>query len=214
MSTWGDDNSDGDNYQAPAERRPSVERNQAPLVRPRLQLKPRSVTAGSTNTSSSSSKPSLFGAARTREEVLASKGIDPKLVEARIERKSVPLRLSKEQDEEMRALRAELAYAESQLREANENEMPEEAHRVAVAGKKKDLEELTEKFRVVNLEKAEKDKERKGSRVYGEAEATSSPNARPGRGSQGERRKFERPSERRRRLVSLLQYLYFSSHFS
>eukprot|EP00588_Corethron_pennatum_P014875 CAMPEP_0194279054 /NCGR_PEP_ID=MMETSP0169-20130528/13169_1 /TAXON_ID=218684 /ORGANISM="Corethron pennatum, Strain L29A3" /LENGTH=178 /DNA_ID=CAMNT_0039023411 /DNA_START=67 /DNA_END=600 /DNA_ORIENTATION=+ len=156
MPNWGDTNDNDDDYCADKGGGPATAASVTPAgppTRQRLQLKPRSAVRSVDANASSSSKPSPFGAARTREEVLASKGIDPKLVEARIERKAVPLRLSKDQDEDLRALRAELAHAEAALRSANENEMPEEVHRVRVTGKKKELDEMIEQFRTVNLEK-------------------------------------------------------------
>jgi pyruvate/2-oxoglutarate dehydrogenase complex dihydrolipoamide acyltransferase (E2) component len=52
------------------------------------QLKPRSQAAASAATHASAGKSNPFGAAKPREEVLASKGIDPKLVEERIEKKA------------------------------------------------------------------------------------------------------------------------------
>lgn len=63
------------------------------------QLKPRSAQAGTTssNTSGSGSRRSanLFGAAKPREEVLAKKGIDAKLMDERIQKKVAPVRFTK-----------------------------------------------------------------------------------------------------------------------
>lgn len=54
-----------------------------------LQLKPRGSSSQSQQQASSNSgKSSIFGAAKPREEVLASKGIDAKLVDERITKKA------------------------------------------------------------------------------------------------------------------------------
>jgi hypothetical protein len=64
-------------------------------VRPRLQLKPRSSKAAPQDSGSSGGgSSSIFGAAKPREAVLASKGIDPTLVDKRVERKASVTRLT------------------------------------------------------------------------------------------------------------------------
>ena len=56
----------------------------------------RSTQASTQNTAGTARKSSSnpFGAAKPREEVLAKKGIDAKLVDLRIEKKSTPVRLT------------------------------------------------------------------------------------------------------------------------
>ncbi len=63
--------------------------------RPRLQLKPRSKAAPQDSGASGGSS-SIFGSAKPREAVLASKGIDPTLVDKRVERKASVARLTGE----------------------------------------------------------------------------------------------------------------------
>jgi hypothetical protein len=65
----------------------------------------------------------IFGGARSREEILASKGIDLKKQEEALEKKAAVVKLTKDQEEEAEACRSELAYAEKELREANEKEV-------------------------------------------------------------------------------------------
>ena len=85
---------------------------------------------------------SIFGAAKPREEVLAKKGVDAKQVDARIEKKVTPVRISKEQEEEVDILRKELTTIETKLREANEMEQPEEALGVQAESKRNDAKAL------------------------------------------------------------------------
>jgi hypothetical protein len=70
-------------------------------------------------------------------------------------------------------VQAELTKAEAALREANENELPEEKYRVVVEEKRKDLNDMLAKFAAEASEKEE---------------------------SVPKTRTFERPSERRKRL--------------
>ncbi len=68
-------------------------------VRPRLQLKPRSKAAPQDSSGAAAAgggSSSIFGAAKPREAVLASKGIDPTLVDKRVERKASVARLTGE----------------------------------------------------------------------------------------------------------------------
>jgi hypothetical protein len=53
-----------------------------------MQLKPRSVGSQEAVASSRSNKPSPFGAAKPREEVLISKGIDPTTIDSKIAKKA------------------------------------------------------------------------------------------------------------------------------
>eukprot|EP00978_Attheya_sp_CCMP212_P034544 scaffold145139_cov40-Attheya_sp.AAC.1 len=190
MSSWADASDDAPPAAEPA---PS-----GPPRRQRLQLKPRSATAGSTaaapSSSSSSGKSNPFGAAKPREEVLASKGIDAKLVDARIQKKAAGVKLTREQEMEVEGLREELTVAEQKLRDANEMELPEEQYRVVVDGKRTELKELMETFTKLNLETPSKFADSSNStshKASGEGETSGEPGARP---------KFERPSERRKRL--------------
>lgn len=64
--------------------------------RPRLQLKPRSKAAPQDGGASGGGSSSIFGSAKPREAVLASKGIDPTLVDKRVERKASVARLTGE----------------------------------------------------------------------------------------------------------------------
>lgn len=70
-------------------------------------------------------------------------------------------------------VQAELTKAEAALREANENELPEEKYRIVVEEKRKELVDMLAKFAAEAIQ--EEPSDLKG-------------------------RKFERPSERRRRL--------------
>jgi len=116
---------------------------------------------------------------------LAEKGVDAKLVDSRIENKAEVLHLTKEQEEEVEAVRKELTQTEIKLREANEMELPEETYRVKYEEKKKELVDIMEKFSKMNLEK------KKGQDSAGEGGDS---------GATGQRRHYERPSERRKRL--------------
>ena len=152
----------------------------APAQRPRLKLAPRTKPVGA-SAASSGGQSSIFGGARSREEILASKGIDVKAKEKEIEEKARVLKLTKDQEEEAEACRAELAYAEKELREANEKELPVKDLPDKVEKKKKELSDLLTKFGELNIKKAEEmEKEVKGKLKEGKP-------------------RFERPSERRKR---------------
>mmetsp|Transcript_21099 Transcript_21099/g.38162 ORF Transcript_21099/g.38162 Transcript_21099/m.38162 type:complete len:302 (-) Transcript_21099:159-1064(-) len=196
MSSWADASEDT----VPLEQAPA-EYTGGSGVRPRLHLKPRSATAGQDHHASGggSSKSNPFGAAKPREEVLASKGIDASLVDKRVERKASVPRLSAEQDRQVEGLRAELTDIEEKLREANEMELPEEDFRVAAEEKRGELNELMEGFHKLNLtERNDKETEMRKERASGGARGGGGGGEAPG--SPGGSRKFERPSERRRRL--------------
>ena len=61
------------------------------------QLKPRSAqgVSAAQQAASASAKSNPFGAAKPREQVLAEKGVDPKLVDSRIEKKAEVFHLTK-----------------------------------------------------------------------------------------------------------------------
>jgi hypothetical protein len=186
-------------------------------------LKPRSVGAADASTvEHKSGKSNPFGAAKPRELVLASKGIDPSTIDAKVAKKSVvkhytkvrwfdmfiryvmlwgpeknrwkmpptpfqapshlltylfppihpPFRRTQEQEREIEAVRSELTKYEAELREANEMELPEETYRLKAEEKRKELSALMAKFAKENEEQQPAASEMK----------------------------FERPSERRKRL--------------
>jgi hypothetical protein len=97
-----------------------------------------------------SGKSDPFGAARPREQVLKQRGVDVALMDSRIERKAEVHHFTKEQEQEIEAVRSELEVAEANLRDANEKELPEETFRVAVEAKRKQLNDLMEKYGKMN----------------------------------------------------------------
>ena len=94
---------------------------------------------------------------------------------------------SADQDRQVEALRKELTEVEEKLREANEQELPEEEYRVAAEEKRAELNKLMKEFTEMNL---------KGPSADVKAETGG---GRDG-GKPNERKHYERPSERRRRL--------------
>lgn len=189
MSSWADAS---DDPVEPLEQAPA-EYTGGGGVRPRLHLKPRSAKAAQDQAAAhaSSAKSNPFGAAKPREEVLASKGIDATLVDKRVERKAHVPRLTADQDKQVEGLREELTELELKLREANEMELPEEDYREAAEAKRTELNDLVKGFHDINLkERTSKDDERRPERGHGGG----------GGGGGDAPRKFERPSERRRRL--------------
>lgn len=127
-----------------------------PAGRPRLQLKKRDpaavAAAARTRADSASGKANPFGAARPREETLKAKGVDAAEMDRKIEAKSNAVtRLTRQQREEADVLSAAVKVAEDELREANENEMPEMALMATLSEKKKALNDLLEKFAAENL---------------------------------------------------------------
>ena len=186
-----------------------------PHERPRLHLKPRSATAAAATTTttasaSSTSKSNPFGAAKPRELVLASKGIDPTLVDTRIEKKATQTRFTAEQDRQVEALRKELTAVEELMREANENELPEEEYREKAEKMRGELNDLVKEFREVNLK--DRNASAGGSAAGGAGSAGgggyagaasaggAGDKAADEKGGDAGAQKFERPSERRRRL--------------
>ena len=85
----------------------------------------------------------------------------------------------------METLRGELTEIEKQLREANEMELPEEKFRVAAAQKRKELTELMAKFAESNS----------SQQTHSTSETNVTETA-----TRSNHPKYERPSERRKRL--------------
>ena len=120
--------------------------SEAPSERPRLKLAPRSAAAAS----SGPAKSSIFGGARTREEILAAKGVDVKKKEAELDAKARPTRLTKQQAEELAAAEAEIKFEQDKL--ANATTPGEKAvAQSKVKEKTKEVEALAEKFKAQNL---------------------------------------------------------------
>ena len=155
--------------------------SEAPSERPRLKLAPRSAAAAS---GGASAKSSIFGGARTREEILAAKGVDVKKKEAELDAKARPKRLTKQQAEELAAAEAEIKFEQDKL--ANATTPGEKAvAQSKVKEKTKEVEALAEKFKAQNLAYERK----KNAERAAEKEGATEPKARP---------QFIRPSERRR----------------
>jgi len=196
MSTgrWGDEPSD---HQTPAETAPPppAAAESGPPRRKKLALKPRGSSSTSTLTSTSSTaKSSIFGAAKPREEVLASKGIDAKLVDERITKKATAVHYTREQNEEIQAIQAELTRAEADLRHANENELPEASFQKVVDTKRRELHELMELYQKENESTHDDDN------VITKKEQQQQ---QPSRSKHHHH--YERPSERRKRLEAQQQ---------
>jgi len=116
-----------------------------------VQLKPRSARANRQR-QSSSTKGNLFGDAKPREEILQKRGVDVQTIDSKFERKAAVLQYTPDQEEQLEAVREQLETASQALREANEQELPEEAFRVAEDAKRKELNALLEQFAKANLE--------------------------------------------------------------
>ena len=128
----------------------------APSGRPKLMLKKRdpaaAAAAAASRTSTTGGKPNPFGSARPREETLAAKGVDLKAMERKIEAKTTATtRMTRQQREEADVLSAAVREAEDELREANENEMPENALREQLAERRKALNDFMERVSAENL---------------------------------------------------------------
>lgn len=119
----------------------------------------------------------------TQEEVLQIRGVDASKMDQILEFKSSAKVFTESQNLEIEAVRSELTKAEVKLREANEKELPEEAHRVAVEAKRNELNKLLKKFTI------ESEQKMKSCAV-----------AKEKRDDSNQRSKFERVSERRRRV--------------
>lgn len=119
---------------------------------------------------------------------LAAKGVDAAEIDKKIELKTrASTRLTRQQQDEADAVAAELAHAERELREANENEMPENELRAKAEEKRAELDGLLASFAKINMERAE------ASKAAGSTAGAAKPVT-------AQRPNFERPSERRRRL--------------
>lgn len=118
------------------------------------QLKPRSTNPPSRRprTRSLSSKSDPFGAAVPREQVLEKRGVDVKKVDDKIERKAAVSKFTVAQEEEIEQVRTQLTKITEELRNANENELPEENFRVEAEAKRKELNDLMEKFSKLNAQ--------------------------------------------------------------
>ena len=143
--------------------------DEIPEGRPRLKLKKRTKprTAGGSTAASSS----IFGQARTREEILASKGIDSSALEKRIAAKTQRLpRMSKDEEETYDAIVQEIAFCNSEIEKAETEEAKAKAQEELVT------KEAQLKAHVDAIRKAVEDK-------------LKAP-------KQAGRPRFERPSER------------------
>ena len=97
--------------------------NLAVRERPKLMLKKRSKNAGDVAGYVKSDKPSPFGAARPREEILKAKGVDYKKVEADLSKRTAKMpRLTRDQHEELKAARSEVSFAQESLKNAETEE--------------------------------------------------------------------------------------------
>jgi len=96
---WARKSGGGDREQASEAPAPDPTR-----TRPKLKLAPRSKTAGTTASTGGASS-SIFGAARSREDVLKEKGIDAKTLDEKVNKKAQVLKLTKDQEEEAEACR-------------------------------------------------------------------------------------------------------------
>eukprot|EP00897_Mesotaenium_endlicherianum_P000420 jgi/Mesen1/10379/ME000081S09772 len=142
--------------------------------RPKLSLQPRSANADASAASSAkSSKPSPFGAARPREQVMAEregKKEDEVLKELASKEWKTKLMLSEAQREEQKAAEAELAFAQSELEKATDplqsKELKEE-----VSQKEKKLDDLLQSFEKMALEKSQAGGGKRPSERRREAEA-------------------------------------------
>lgn len=154
-----------------------AEASEPPSERPRLKIAPRTATTAPT-----SAKSSIFGGARTREEILASKGIDARKKDAELETKARPKRLTKQQAEELEAAKAEIMFEQERLATAT-TAGDKAAAQANVDAKEKEVAALGEKFKAQNLAYEHKKTAEKAGGAAGGAP---------------KRPQFVRPSERRR----------------
>ena len=82
---------------------------------------------------------------------MQKRGIDVRALDSRIEKKAEIPSLTRDQEVEVEAVRTELTKAEAAWREANEKELPEEVFRLRVEEKRKELNDLMEKFSSMNV---------------------------------------------------------------
>jgi hypothetical protein len=92
-----------------------------------------------------------FGLAKPREEVLQQRGVDPAEQNSRFDKKAERPRYTQDQQDEIDKIQNELTIIMTDRREANEMELPEETYRVAEDAKRKELNDVIEKFNQVNL---------------------------------------------------------------
>ena len=106
---------------------------------------------------------------------------------------------SQEQEEQLETLRAELTKVEADLRNANEMELPEEMFRSQADAKRKELNDLMAKFTKENEERGGAGTQQDFSTSTSSTRGSGSGHFGGGGGGPGGR-KYERPSERRKRL--------------
>ena len=169
MSAFGDMNLGGPSE--PLHVGDDIPGDEIPEGRPRLKLKKRSGGAKRTGGASSS----IFGQAKTREEILAAKGIDSSALAQRVAAKTQRLpRMTKEEGETYESIQQEIAFAKAELEKA---ETDEEKATATAEVTRKDAELKAH----VGAVRAAADEKLKAPKEAG-------------------RPRFERPSERRRRL--------------
>jgi phosphopantetheinyl transferase (holo-ACP synthase) len=179
MASFGSDSSFGGppSGGAPMHQGNDIPGDDIPEGRPRLKLKKRSAAGGAKprQTGGRSLSSGIFGQARTREEILASKGIDSSALEKRIAAKTQRLpRMSKDEEETYDAIVEEIAFCNSEIEKAETEEEKAKAQG-ELATKEAQLKAHVDGIRKAIEEKLKAPKE-------------------------AGRPRFERPSERRRRL--------------
>jgi hypothetical protein len=85
----------------------------------------------------------------TREEILASRGLDPMQVDAQYELKT-NICFTVDQQRQIDCIRDQVRALEGAFREANEKELPEEDLRQQTDAKRQELHELMTRFRTEN----------------------------------------------------------------
>ena len=200
---------DGSRDQWKKERPIGEDSSEAPRERPKLVLKPRTGSADARPASGDAGRPSIFGAARPREEVLREQGRDPVEEDERLEAAAkVTPKPRKERhtggggDEETAAAQAKLAEAQAKAEDSSltEEERSNAAEEVAA------LESELAKLKVESDEKTShrgREGERRGSsggweNGQGSAERSGS-RRREGGGREGrdDRSSFRRRDEPR-----------------
>ena len=126
------------------------------LTHTHAQLKPRSARLPRQRQNSRSAlggggSDSLFGEARPREEILRQRGLDAQDLDRQYDRKAAPIHYTPDQEQRLEQVRAALELAAAALRDANENEMPEDEFRRAEEQQRKELNALLEEFAKTNL---------------------------------------------------------------
>eukprot|EP00949_MAST-11_sp_MAST-11-sp1_P001936 g1936.t1 len=145
-----------------------------PEGRPKLKLKARSKPK-TQDAASSAASSSIFGQAKPREQVLKAKGVDASELDSRVDAKVTRLpRMNREQQATYEAILNEVSFAKSELEKAETDEAREAATK-EIAAKEEQVELFLDGVRSAMEEKL------KASKTDG-------------------RPRFERPSERRRRM--------------